>query len=134
MSTTNAPFKRCSCGREYTRESWEALQYVGVQIDDVETFELKNCLCGSTIAVAIARPPPRPSDTAEERMVAAWLDACSVQYACQDGRRPWADACAAWAKVARLSIGEADRRTFNKLSMEAASRAVRMTFEYRVAL
>lgn len=41
----------CACGKAYKlKEEWTALQFVGDQIDDVETIELRNCTCGSTIA------------------------------------------------------------------------------------
>jgi hypothetical protein len=43
--------KRCGCGCEYTPEQWQALPYVGVMRDDVEALELRNCVCGSTLAV-----------------------------------------------------------------------------------
>jgi hypothetical protein len=45
--------KRCGCGRCFTRAQWRELQYVGAQADDVETLELRNCPCGSTIAVVV---------------------------------------------------------------------------------
>lgn len=43
--------KACGCGRTYTAEEWAALELVGIMADDVETIELRNCPCGSTIAV-----------------------------------------------------------------------------------
>lgn len=45
--------KRCGCGRSYTAHEWRLLQFVGTMIDDVESCELRNCACGSTIAMAI---------------------------------------------------------------------------------
>jgi hypothetical protein len=45
--------KRCGCGRCFTRAQWRELQYVGAQVDDIETLELRNCPCGSTIAVVV---------------------------------------------------------------------------------
>lgn len=45
--------KRCGCGREHDAAAWRALPFVGVQ-DDVDCrFELRNCVCGSTIAVLL---------------------------------------------------------------------------------
>jgi hypothetical protein len=46
-------FKQCSCGCSYTRGQWEGLHYVGRQADPEETLELRNCPCGSTMAVVL---------------------------------------------------------------------------------
>lgn len=58
------PVKVCSCGREHDAAAWKALPYVGVQ-DDVDCrFELRNCVCGSTIAVmlcVVEACPERPT-------------------------------------------------------------------------
>lgn len=67
MSTNQAfpPFsqdhlvvKMCACWRTYTREQWQALKYVGQvpAFEDLPTLELRNCLCGSTISLALAGP------------------------------------------------------------------------------
>ena len=52
-------FKRCGCGIAYTREGWEHLHFVGHYADDVETLEMRNCACGSTITINV--PPLRDS-------------------------------------------------------------------------
>jgi CheY-like chemotaxis protein len=39
--------KRCSCGREYTRSGWVALPRIG----EMGAVELRNCVCGSSIAL-----------------------------------------------------------------------------------
>jgi len=48
-------FKKCSCGRAYTKEQWERLPVLGHTLtDDAEgkyDLELKNCSCGSTMGV-----------------------------------------------------------------------------------
>ena len=44
------PLKRCRCGLEYDRAGWAALPFVGVQGDDVEIFEMRNCSCKSTLS------------------------------------------------------------------------------------
>jgi hypothetical protein len=53
----NAPqvfLKRCSCGKVYNREHWEALALVGQpRMDWGEVQELRNCSCGSTIAIVL---------------------------------------------------------------------------------
>jgi hypothetical protein len=43
----------CSCGRNYTRDTWEKLVFVGIQYDGEQTFELRNCSCGSTRALEL---------------------------------------------------------------------------------
>jgi hypothetical protein len=45
--------KTCSCGRQFTKKQWEALSYVGILQDEMDTFEMRNCECGSTIAIAL---------------------------------------------------------------------------------
>ena len=42
--------KRCSCGRQFTRDGWAWLPVVGV----MEGIELRNCPCGSSIALTEA--------------------------------------------------------------------------------
>jgi len=54
MTTIPSPYKVCSCGVQYTLEAWCALPYVGVLVDPDESFELRNCVCGSTLAVPVA--------------------------------------------------------------------------------
>jgi hypothetical protein len=53
------PYKACpACQTGYTRVSWEGLPLTGRQsFDDGEVLELRNCACGSTIAVQLQ--PPR---------------------------------------------------------------------------
>lgn len=55
-----APFKTCSCCRRaISREEWNRLHYVGflggVGADD--RLELRNCACGSTLAIPLAPSP-----------------------------------------------------------------------------
>jgi hypothetical protein len=45
--------KRCGCGNGYNLAAWMALPLVGHQKDDVEDLELKDCQCGSTLAVLL---------------------------------------------------------------------------------
>jgi hypothetical protein len=49
----SAPFKRCSCGASLSEADWRALPFVGVIADEVESIELRNHDCGSTIAVEL---------------------------------------------------------------------------------
>jgi len=58
--------KTCSCGKRYSSGTWKLLPYVGVHDDGVERLELRNCVCGSTIAIELgpsrtsSRPPIAP--------------------------------------------------------------------------
>ena len=53
--------KVCGCGLRYTLVEWGELKLVGVQDDGVERAELRNCRCGSTIAVDIG-PSTQPEE------------------------------------------------------------------------
>lgn len=47
-------FKRCACGLGYTIEEFRELTFVGIDIADPEApLELRNCKCGSTIAIEL---------------------------------------------------------------------------------
>lgn len=49
-------FKRCSnCGRTFSATAWAALPCIGTQSDGEIMLELRNCPCGSTIAVDVER-------------------------------------------------------------------------------
>lgn len=43
--------KRCGCGRTFDALAWAELPYVGRQDDGEELLELRNCPCGTTLAV-----------------------------------------------------------------------------------
>ena len=45
--------KQCGCGRMFTAHEWSLLESVGRMSDNVETIELRNCPCGSTIATVV---------------------------------------------------------------------------------
>lgn len=48
------PVKVCGCGRAHDAASWSALPLCGVQDDgEAEPYELRNCPCGSTLAVPL---------------------------------------------------------------------------------
>lgn len=49
------PYKRCACGRSFTRERWQALPRIGEFADAVERCDLRHCPCGSTISVGTLR-------------------------------------------------------------------------------
>lgn len=53
-----SPLKRCACGRTYDGDAWAALSLQG-EIDNGrevgERIELRDCLCGSTIAREVGR-------------------------------------------------------------------------------
>lgn len=52
----------CSCGKAYTLAEWLALPYVGVQCDEVEHLEMRNCTCGSTRARVVFRNAELPTE------------------------------------------------------------------------
>ena len=58
MSDCLGPWpKKCRCGQCWTAESWAALFFVGYADggEDGE-LELRNCVCGSTLAVQRRAP------------------------------------------------------------------------------
>lgn len=53
------PVKTCACGRELTLAEWLALPHGGIwRIDTLETLELRNCPCGSTISLPVDEVTP----------------------------------------------------------------------------
>ncbi|MBV9311531.1 MAG: hypothetical protein JOZ73_11900 [Solirubrobacterales bacterium] len=48
--------KKCSCGRAHSRAEWFGLEYLGpMELDEEHDVELRNCPCGSTIALPVDR-------------------------------------------------------------------------------
>ena len=45
------PDKSCLCGATHDPFEWLQLPHVGVMADEVDTLTLRNCHCGSTLAV-----------------------------------------------------------------------------------
>jgi len=50
--------KLCSCGCGLTVDEWQALPFVGYQVDDEEIIELRNHDCGSTVAISLTEEEP----------------------------------------------------------------------------
>lgn len=52
---TSKVWKRCKCGRSYSKSEWANLHYVGPIVSETEkmvfTLEMRNCLCGSSITI-----------------------------------------------------------------------------------
>lgn len=46
--------KRCGCGAQHDRKSWEQLPLVGEADYDGERLQLRNCQCHSTLAIEVA--------------------------------------------------------------------------------
>lgn len=46
------------CSATHDAGSWFSLRYVGIQADDVESLELRDCVCGNTLAVPIHSRAP----------------------------------------------------------------------------
>lgn len=57
---TSTPFKQCGCGAVFpTAALFRELTFVGYQLDEGDdgfVLELRNCDCGSTIAVELRGP------------------------------------------------------------------------------
>lgn len=45
--------KACGCGARHDGTGWAGLPLVGWNDDGVEVLELRNCPCGSTLAVEV---------------------------------------------------------------------------------
>ena len=45
--------KQCGCGLSHDAAAWRALPFVGFMLDEAETIELRNCACGSTLAIEV---------------------------------------------------------------------------------
>lgn len=46
--------KQCGCGRAHSVAQWAVLPLCGRQDDGVDVLELRNCACGSTLAIVLA--------------------------------------------------------------------------------
>ena len=45
--------KTCACGLKYNLSEWLKLPFRGIQRDDVESLELRDCRCKRTLAVVV---------------------------------------------------------------------------------
>lgn len=43
--------KSCACGLNFTAHEWSLLAKIGTMMDPVETIELRNCPCKSTLGM-----------------------------------------------------------------------------------
>jgi hypothetical protein len=50
---TGPIIKRCPCGALYSLPDWQDLELVGHYPDERPPLELRNCECGSTIALEV---------------------------------------------------------------------------------
>lgn len=55
--------KVCGCGMPYTAAGWNRLLLVGEMDDGVDRIEIRQCVCGSTIAVLLGPSLPTVEDT-----------------------------------------------------------------------
>lgn len=82
-----SPFKTCSCcQRAISAQEWTQLRLVGIQADDVETLELRDCDCGSTIAVVVPPPStqPVPETVRPPDRILTWKDYRNYQPTVED--------------------------------------------------
>ncbi len=54
-SDTQGTSKLCSCGRVHDAEGWRALPLLGLMRHGAHAFELRNCVCGSTLGIEVTR-------------------------------------------------------------------------------
>ena len=47
--------KQCACGQSFTIEQWRRLKRLGELDDGVDLLELRDCPCGSTLAIVIGK-------------------------------------------------------------------------------
>lgn len=52
-------YKQCGCGRTFTRAEWLALPLICA---NWERLEMRDCSCGSTIAVRVSERPAAPRE------------------------------------------------------------------------
>lgn len=58
-----SPIKKCGCGREFTRKTFDNLpQLPNWEWEWGEVQEVRNCQCGSTIVVVIKEGTPEDED------------------------------------------------------------------------
>lgn len=73
--------KACACGAIWWPARFRALVYVGEWAFEGESLELRNCVCGSTIAIPAGVSVPR------------WAQACGdAERLCADARELIAEA------------------------------------------
>lgn len=69
LAGTGAPIiKQCACGRSYTATTWRWLRKVGLMDDGAGgILELRDCVCRSTVALALPAHVVLQLVTAEDR-------------------------------------------------------------------
>lgn len=113
------PLKACACGRSYTRKQWDALPYVGENVDELERLELRNCRCGSTIALGRSRVRIDYSIEPTSRGWEAWRrtsDGVETALVGKGGRRVFASMRELKSVVDRLR--QRDRTAAEHLGVE----------------
>ncbi len=51
--------KTCACGRVHSREAWSLAPLLGTWELGEEVLELRNCACGSTMAIPVIQTEGR---------------------------------------------------------------------------
>jgi hypothetical protein len=82
------PFVSCRCGRTHTRDGWGELPYVGPLDDGREVLEMRRCVCGLTIGVAVG---PSPTSRQAARS-SATIEVDTTNAAVGPVVRVWGDA------------------------------------------
>lgn len=47
---------RCPCGAEHSREAWDTLEFIGVELTAGAAVELRRCSCGAVCSVELFGP------------------------------------------------------------------------------
>lgn len=78
---TERPVKACACGLQYSLEAWERLELLAARWDagndGIDVLQLRNCRCGSSIAVPVeelivrAREEVRDAPRTDEELARA---------------------------------------------------------------
>jgi hypothetical protein len=100
--------KRCGCGRTYrTPAEWRALPFcrrtarASRSDDGIEVLELRNCPCGSTLAIVVRES--RMSRVASRRRLVVYVDPSGRLTARSAGDRSL-DASDVWEPLAKVNV------------------------------
>jgi hypothetical protein len=81
----DAIFKKCSCGRTYTREQWENLPDKKVYtLEWGEVHDQRQCPCGSHIIIVLdpGEPEPAPRERWYRRATGRPIEVVSSTHGC----------------------------------------------------
>lgn len=121
--------KRCKCGRSFDALAWAELPYIGEIPEERAPIEMRNCACGSTIAVELP-PSPSPSRSAIRDRDALAERVKGLEAALREIARAGTEAAAGSASPAE-SIGRITRVATRALAEAAATEGRRRSKKRR---